>query len=336
MKKKKNEDNSYLKIIIAVVVFIISVVMIFKNSNIVENVLVSYDTNSDINYRVYLFPNEFIKSEYMEKNRTYITNLVDKLSLDYNYSLTSSKKLDSTYKYDVVAKITVKHNSTGKELWTEEIKLVDGKDAASSNAKEIKIAESVEVPYKAYNDKVKNFKAQFNIPITTYVDVNLVVKDVAGNKKMATTGISMDLNEDTFEVKELSTGRNIEDITEEVTPNKTLLNIEIICAVLSATYVAFKIYSIIDSSVVKKSYYSKAIYKILKNYGDIVAELVKPVDLSGLKVIDVKNFDQMLDVEEELRIPIMFYETIKNEEGYFVLVHQDMAYRYILRDKFKK
>ena len=29
----------------------------------------------------------------------------------------------------------------------------------------------------------------------------------------------------------------------------------------------------------------------------------------------------------------MFYETIKNEEGHFVLVHQDMAYRYILRDK---
>ena len=61
------------------------------------------------------------------------------------------------------------------------------------------------------------------------------------------------------------------------------------------------------------------------------------IDIYNIKyqvcIIDVKNFDQMLDVEEELRIPIMFFETVKNKEGWFVLVHNDLAYRYVLKDK---
>jgi hypothetical protein len=336
MRKKKKEDNSYLKILIAFIIFIISIVMFMKTTNIVENVIVSYNTNSNINYKVYILENDYIKSEYMEKGKTYITSLVDKITVNFNYQLNSSNKLDSNYKYDIIAKIVVKHNSTGKELWSEEIKLADNKDATEKDKTNLSITDSIDVPYQEYNTKVKNFKSQFNIPITAYVDINLVVKDALNNnQKVATTGISMDLNEDTFEIDEVSTGNQVENITEEVNPNKTLIIAEVTVAIISAIYIIIKVCVLVNTSSLKKSYYSKAIYKILKNYGDIVAELVKPVDLSGLKVIDVKNFDQMLDVEEELRIPIMFYETVKNEEGHFVLVHQDMAYRYILKDKFR-
>ena len=334
MSKKKKEENNYLKIIIAIIIFIISIVMIFKSTNIAENVLVSYNTNSRLDYKVYLFPNDFIKDEYMTKGKTYITNLVNKISLTYDFSLKSSDELKSNYKYDVIAKIIVKHSSTGKELWKEESNLVLDKDIEINNG--LKILETVEIPYKEFNDKVKSFKVQYNIPITAYVDVNLNVKDAENNSQLATTGISMNLNEDTFEINENFAGNQVKNITEKNNPNKNILIIEILIAIISGLYIIGKIYNIADSVMIRKSYYSKAIYKILKNYGDIVAELVKPVDLSGLKIIDVKNFDQMLDVEEELRIPIMFYETIKNEEGHFVLVHQDMAYRYILRDKLKK
>lgn len=334
MSKKKKNDNIYLKIMLAMIIFIISIVMIIKTSNVSPNVLVSYNTTSNMDYKIYLFSNDYIKSEYMEKGKTYITSLVNKISLSYDFTLKSSKKLDSNYKYDVVAKITVKHNSTGKELWTEETKLVSDKETTAI-ADCINFQEDVEIPYKDFNDKVKSFKTQYNIPILAYLDVNLVVKDANTDSELVSTGISMDLNEDTFEISEVSAGNQVKTITEVNDPNKVVLVLECIVAVISGLYLVYNIYNVIDSSGIRKTYYSKAIYKILKNYGDIVAELVRPVDLSGLKVIDVKNFDQMLDVEEELRIPIMFYETVKNEEGHFVLVHQDMAYRYILKDKFR-
>jgi septal ring-binding cell division protein DamX len=41
----------------------------------------------------------------------------------------------------------------------------------------------------------------------------------------------------------------------------------------------------------------------------------------------------MIDVEEELKSPIMLYEHIKNEESWFIVVNGNYAYRYILSSK---
>lgn len=332
---KNGQDNVYLKTAIAIVVFCISLLLLSKSTNITETVLVEYDTNSDISYRVNLFPNNYIKLDYMEEGKTYVADLVSTIDVDFNYSIESSKDFDSEYVYDIYALATVNHNSTGKELWTEELKLVENVSVSPENSNTISISNSVSLPYNQLNTKVKAFKAEYNIPITSYVDLKLIVKDKNTNQKITSTGLSMDLFEDVFEVKEDHTGKSVTNITESKEPNKIVVAIEGIIVIISALYVVFIIYNTINSTINKKSYYSRTIYRILKNYGDIVAELVKPVDLTGLKVIDVKNFDQMLDVEEELRIPIMFFETVKNEEGHFVLVHRDMAYRYILKDKFK-
>lgn len=333
--KKKNQDLAYLKTIIAVIIFIIMSILIFRTTNIGEKILISYNTESQIDYKVYLFENDYIKSDYMEKGKTYITDLVEKINLDYNYKISGSDEFDSTYKYDIFYKATIKHNSTGKELWTETVKLVDGKDVYVDENNNIIINENVDFIYKDLNTKIKNFRLQFNIPITAYVDVNLKLIDKQTNNSIDETGISIDLDTDVFEVKEVSTGKNIKNVTETKEQNNTSLVIEGIIAIGSLLYIFYTMYASLNNAFTRKSYYTKAVYKILKNYGDIVAEIIKPVDLNNYKVIDVKNFDQMLDVEEELRIPIMFYETIKNEEGWFVLIHNDIAYRYILKDRKK-
>jgi len=334
-KSKNKEENIYLKVIIAMIIFVIFAFLLTKSTNIVEKVLVSYETNSDIDYKVYLFPNDYIKSEYMNMGKTYIADLVSTINADFKYNIKSSKKLDSKYKYDIYAKAVVNHNSTGKELWSEEIKLVENEEVSVVDDNSINISSSVELPYNQLNTKVKMFKNQYNIPIKSYVKLTLVLRDSMTNKQIATTGLSMDLFEDTFEIQEEHANKSVNNVTESIEPNKYIIIGEAVIAGFSLLYIIYTIYRAINHLGVRKSFYAKAVHKILKNYGDIVAEVVKPVDLGNLKVIDVKNFDQMLDVEEELRIPIMFYETVRNEEGWFVLVHNDMAYRFILRNKLK-
>ena len=334
-------DNAYLKAFIGLVIFVISMFGFARVTNIVENVIMSYDINSNIDYKVFLFENDYLPYEYMQEGKAYISNLVAKVRADFDYTIKTSDKFDSEYEYDIYAKAIVAHETSGKELWTDRIDLVnnvkidveDKKNAIDRN--EIKIKDSVEIPYNLFNTKVKAFKNQHNIPIKAFIDVELVIVDKVTKKQVATTGLSMDLYEDIFEVSEVKTGEYTENITEEEVPNKILIFVIFCIMFTSGLYTLFMIYLIIDYSLSKKTYYAKAIYTILKNYGDIVAEVVKPIELDNLKVIDVKNFDQMLDVEEELRIPIMFFETIKGKEGWFVLVHNDLAYRYILKDKVR-
>lgn len=330
---KNNLGNNYLKIVVSVVIFLISIVIILNNSNKTDAPIIeASNQNSEINYRVKIFKNDFIKSEYMEKDKTYITDLVDDIEVEYDYKLTNSKKFDSSYKYNITYKITVKHNSTGKELWTEEEKLIDNKDIIP-NKNIIQIQDSAIVNYDALNDKVKQFKSDYNIPIDAILEINLNVIDNSTNKLIAYTGLNTNLNTEIIDInKNEQNNLQAEITTENKSRTPIIVIIAIIISIISILYTIYEVIKTIRYNVSRKSYYEKAINKILKNYGDIVAELVNPVDLSKLNVIDVKNFDQMLDVEEELRIPIMFYETEKNVQGEFVIVTNEIAYRYVLKN----
>ena len=41
----------------------------------------------------------------------------------------------------------------------------------------------------------------------------------------------------------------------------------------------------------------------------------------------------MLDLEDELKVPILFYEIIRDKMGEFVINHNSLLYRYTLKNK---
>ena len=71
--------------------------------------------------------------------------------------------------------------------------------------------------------------------------------------------------------------------------------------------------------------------RILKGYGDVIAEVTTKPDLSGLKIIEVKDFEDLVNIEEELRVPILFYELIHESESWFIITTSTQAYRYVLK-----
>ena len=71
--------------------------------------------------------------------------------------------------------------------------------------------------------------------------------------------------------------------------------------------------------------------KILKGYGDIIAEVTTKPDLRGLNIIEVKEFEDLINIEEELRVPILYYELEKDNEAWFIITTGNQVYRYILR-----
>ena len=330
---KKDLGNNYLKIVVSIVIFLISIVLILNNANKTETPIIEVaNQNSVIDYKVKIFKNDYIKTDYMEKNKTYITDLVDDIEVNYDYKLTNSKKFDSNYKYNISYKIEVNHNSTGKELWTEEVVLVNDKDVLP-NKNTIEIKDNAIVNYDALNEKIKQFKLNHNSPIDASLQINLNVIDSNSNKTIAFTGLKTNLNTEIIDIsKNEENNLQTETMLDGKKKVPVILILAIITAIISLLYSIYEIIKTVRYYISRQSYYEKAIKMILKNYGDIVAELVNPVDLSKLNVIDVKNFDQMLDVEEELRIPIMFYETEKNNCGEFVIVSNEIAYRYVLKN----
>ena len=185
---------------------------------------------------------------------------------------------------------------------------------------------------------MKKFKEQFGLPIKAYLDVKLITNseiDVKNSEKVekdnSVVNLKMDLNGQVFTVTqeyEPTSKGQVVDETNVKKSNIVLLTIGIILFAISAFGILNIIRKIISAD--RRTDYEVAINRILKNYGDIVAEIVTPTETGNMRVIDVKNFDQLLDIEEEIRMPILFYETVEGEEGEFTIIYDNIVYRYIL------
>ena len=79
-----------------------------------------------------------------------------------------------------------------------------------------------------------------------------------------------------------------------------------------------------------KTKYIKKLNKILKDYNDIIIETETKFDLKNYKVIKVKNINEMIDLEDELRIPINLYK--EEDMATFTLLTNNIIYIYILEE----
>ena len=72
--------------------------------------------------------------------------------------------------------------------------------------------------------------------------------------------------------------------------------------------------------------------KIKKDYGSIIVDVDNAIDFSNFTIFEIKTIEELVDLEEELRIPILFYEKKKARICYFVIIKDHYMYRFTLRD----
>ena len=81
----------------------------------------------------------------------------------------------------------------------------------------------------------------------------------------------------------------------------------------------------------KESAYEKEIKRILKEYGDIIVEINTLMDISKMAIIEVKSIRELIDLESELRIPILYYE--EENESWFMIIQGRQLYRFIIKEE---
>ena len=347
MDKNKNRTKNVLRnICISTIILFLGIIMILKSVKVEQqkqNLLYSYNINRNLNYTVNLIDNNFFEKSTLDMDKTYISSLVDKINMDFSYSLSGNKKANTKYTYQIIAVTDVKYSNvnpenSNKSIWSKQHVLVEPKQL-SVDGSQFTINEKFDVDFATYNNEVKTFKEELKLPITADLQIKLIVRsdmDVQGLEdtvvESSIMNVKMDLAQDIFTIeKQFENTDNksvVETIEKKKEINMVLLTVGSILILIAILIMLDAIRKSIKFS--KKSDYAIALNRILKNYGDIVAEIVSPVEIDNLNVIEVKNFDQLLDIEEEIRMPILFYETIPDEQGEFIIVCDNMAYRYVI------
>ena len=70
------------------------------------------------------------------------------------------------------------------------------------------------------------------------------------------------------------------------------------------------------------------------DYGfDGVIKIEELPNSNNLETIEITDFNDLIDLEETLKLPIMYINIIPNKESWFILIHNNFFYRYILKIK---
>lgn len=309
----------------------------------VRNLFLSYDVEQNIKYDVEISENDYIDEDSLNSNASYVTNLVQNIKIDFNYVLDSTKAGDFEYEYDIIGIIYGEYqgsSTTGNSgLWTKKYNLLNKVKENALNTNSININETIDLDFQKYDNEVSRFKQDLSVPINAYLEIvlNIKVNGLCNENKVVDNKvqkITIPLNQIAFSINKDYKANDHKEIVhtdDNRQFNMMKFNAGILLIVYSFTMLGLT-YKMIFT-VKTKTKFETEIERILKSYGDIIIELATPIDVSDKQIALVKSFNEMLDLEEELRVPINYIEIAKNK-GEFFIINGEICYKYYLTDKF--
>lgn len=316
--------------------------------NIVEH-SITYDSKSDIKYRVYLKDNSFFETPYLDMGKTYISSLIDYIDVDMNYNLKFDDLVSGKYTYYVNGTIIAdKTNNSGRgSYWSKTYVISEPQTVSYDNQSGFSFITNVKIDYQKYNDLLKEFKNTYGLSIDGSFKVELIVKSESTNEILSdevlvnsTASLNIPLTQQVLDLSiDLENEENKNTIIEEVKLNDFTHLIFLIIggfqALISLMFLYF-LFSNIRRKYLSLSEYTKTLSKILSTYDSIIVNVKDIPSYDGYNVIKVNSFSELIDAHSEVRMPINFCEVKKDVKSVFVLVNDKIVWEYVLENNQNK
>ena len=108
------------------------------------------------------------------------------------------------------------------------------------------------------------------------------------------------------------------------------MTLELVLFIISSIYL-IKIIKYLTSLLTKKTPYDKYVNKILRDYDRLIVETQTQIDKTSLNVIEIHKFTELLDVRDNLKLPIIYNVIIKHEKGEFYIKNNSDIYLYVVK-----
>lgn len=328
--------------IIFIVCFILTIGVIFTASYLFytsftegEEVSIIYKEEADVNYKVLLKENEFYEDEYLNEDYNIIASAIDKISVSFDYLLTTSKEVTGNSYYTIDSRIVAyqRGDDSKRKVWDYN-KLIRDKAITlyENNVTTMSLSDEFEIDYNKYKSMMEDYQKNYAVSLAGNLIIEIGLKsnfkyasfsneNDLGLKKLV---LSIPLTENIIEidkkVPKMVEQELIEKKDAEINYVKligSVLDILLslgLCVFLAKTLV--KIFGV-DSK------YEKELRRILKTYNYIIVN-VKDFDLKKeKKILYVKSFEDLLDAQSELRVPILYYNVKPNKEDIFIVKYEE-------------
>ncbi len=310
-----------------------------------ENIIMSYTSKGNFDYKVFLKPNEFINEQYLEADEAYILDLIDHIKIDYLYNFSSTEKTNVTGTNKIIAKLVVYYHESSDRNGNPEIlkkeNVIDEK-IINFNDKTYGLIDSYDLYLTDYLKTLKEFQSKVKISVDGCLEISsetkfngLVGGATYDDSYKNTMKIPLSSSVIKIENKKANEKSNKVYEGDLVKTNKTVMGYIIVANILIFIVICILLKRLFLFT--NKSEYVRQLEKILKNYDDIIVNTSTIIDINNYKLIEIEEFKEILNLSRELLLPIMNYEVKKGEETWFYVIKDNVLYRYIVsKNSLKK
>ena len=304
-----------------------------------KKAIYSYKNKFNYSYDVTLKDNKYMETKYSDKSKkNYVTDLIDNLELNLNYSYEGSLESDISYKYKIVGIINGAYTKDGEEVnvWEKEYTLKD-ETSNSKKSNNVNIKEKLNLNLAEQNALVKEFEDEMQMSLNTNYVVKLIVntETTTDGEKVEneyTSSVAIDLGKKVTAVSGENNLEKEESIAKEYTSKGKANVVSIIVngIILIASVCLFVFAYKKETVNIVKNDYRQELNRILRLCQDKIVEASTNPIADANNIVDVKDFGEMIKVSEELFKPILYWYS-DNEEAEFSVMSNNMVYRYILK-----
>ena len=341
MNKKEINRQLNIKNLIAIITVSLLIALFFLFIYISNNKgqYITYNENSNVDYKVYLKQNDFYKKEYLDKDKSYVASLINTISTNFKYNLSFSPKTKYKYSYRIAIEIDVEDEKDNSSIYHVSEDLVT--KTLSENVGDLEINEDLSVNYSQYNNRISKFKDIYDLNnivsklnINLYVNIQDIENATKDLKERKVSSLTIPLTEKTVSVDigDESIVNNNKQIDLVRTTNSVwAISASILFFFVSIIYTMFLIrYS--RKTITAQMIYEKEIKSIMSNYDSYIQKINGSYDIGTSQVLKIETFNDMLEIRDTLRQPILMLENEQKNGTFFIIpATNSIIYTYALR-----
>ncbi len=301
----------------------------------------TYTIDQSINNSVNYFDSSFYPHGPAPEDSAYVTDLTKNIKTTFHYSYKASSSTPLTYTYSSYATIRGTYGVPGStednsNVWSKQFQL-EAPSTKTATTDEITIDKSILIPFEKYRRVIESFRLGLALPVNTEMQIQLTV-NVSGKtpdgkpfSDSRVSSVSAPLN---VQIYQLAAKYDKKD-SKEITPgsSETTTDWRAQAELIGAVALGLLGLLVLVLSLRKstgRSAYQRQLQKIYRYHDGIIIRTSKEIRLSPNKtIVPVKSFDDILNLEEETKSPIIASE-IGDTATHFMIADGDLVYLYVL------
>lgn len=350
-KRKKIKKHLYFgyssRLFILIILFIsstlLSTLFFYKSITIQKEKNIFYEEYGSPDYKVYLKDNIYYEENYLEKDMSYIANIIDYISIDYNYKFNCDTPLNGEYYYKIVADLEIINLENKSLFYSKKYNLSDEKKFTLKNQKEYTINENIKINYDYYNSLANNFKSSYGINTESNLKVYLEIHRRIAKESVNNSEINGDSKINLI-IPLSKKAINIEIDSLKIKNNNVILS-KNDYKVDDIKYLILGILFLIISIIIfvritkriwilqyKNNDYDKILKKILRQYDRLIVNTNTMPNLKNNNITEVDNFFELLDAKDNIHKPIFYYEVTPHQKCHFFIKDDNDLIIYTLKN----